>query len=292
MELPLSRGVLFPLGTIPLRSAMRPAEFIRKTLALALFTSATTLVAQERRPAVPAPPTDPEQVRATPPRAAGYLERRYGLSAAEAKRRSDLEADVSKAADALAQKFPADFVASIIDHAPAYSVTVVFGRDLAMAEVQSQVPASVLPYLKIKRSRYTGDQISARRQAIANSLASQNLTGSITYDFRTDKFMVAIGAEESDANLLQRIPAELRSDVLVRKGYPSTFQTNVRPGDAIYGGWVLYDLNYRAQCTWGFPVQTTTDSRQSILTGAHCPGGQTLVDYTDHWVTMPPPGIN
>lgn len=189
------------------------------------------------------------------------------------------------------------FLTAIIDHEPNYSVTMVFTRDVPADEVRSKIPADLRSVLKVKRSRYSAAEIRDRQKAIAAALLAQGLVGSISYDYRNDKFDVGVGAEGGPGELMGKLPADLRSDVVPHREYPSNFQTGVQTGDAIYGDWIYYDANKRAVCTWGFPVRTTTDNRQSILTAAHCPTGTSYTFYSTpapsgHYVTMPAPSVD
>lgn len=248
--------------------------------------------AQPPRPDAVNPPMNPEQTKSAVPRGQSHLQRRFNLTQEQLAERMALEADVRQAATDLSSAFPNELLATIIDHTPTYRVTIVFSRDVPASEIQGRVPASLRRYLHTKRSRYTGEQIQERQTLIAEALTSLKLPNSIAYDFRTDKFIVSGGSDEG--TLLQAIPVALRSDVIVRTGYPSLHQTGIRTGDSVYGSWIVHDMNNSAECTYGFAVKMTTDSRQGILTAAHCPGPQAKIRYEadGHFVTLPTPVLN
>lgn len=272
---------------------MRSAKTIAIAIAFLLGSAALhAQPAQETPPDPSNPPTNPEQTKSTTPRGQNPLLRRFGLTPEQFAERMALEADVRQAATVLLETYPNELIATIIDHTPVYRVTYVFSREVPASEIQSWVPSSIRRYLHTKRSRYTGEQIQERQRLIAAALTARDIPNSIAYDFRNDKFIVSGGTDEG--GLMQAIPPELRSDVIVRTGYPSLFQTGIQPGDAIWGSWVLHDMNNLAACTYGFPVKTTSDNRQGILTAAHCPGPQAKVRYAsdNHYVTVPVPILN
>lgn len=245
-------------------------------------------------PALPAPPKDAANQKYREAPGATYLERVYRIDRAEAERRARLEPLVSEAAGKLQAQFGEQFLGSIIDHAPNYSVTFVFDREVAPSEIQSSIPNDLQPVAHTKRSRYTRAQINERGNKLIAALAAIKLHGSVGYDYRTDKFEVTA---ESDGNSLVRsLPPELRSDVrFVSGGSPALFQTGAKAGDAIYGGWRLMQLTSgggQQVCTFGFIVVTADNSNGVTANSAeHCQVPVGVIYDDGHTVALPTPHV-
>lgn len=196
--------------------------------ALAVFTTAS-LPAQQNVDRLPE--MKPGAQSHPAPRGAGYLERRYGLSRGEATRRLELEQEVSEFAMELAQRHSGDFIGSFIEHRPAYRVTLVFSSDIQLPALQIEAPAELRPALRIRRSKYSVAQIHETKTEIHQILAPLGQPYTLSYDFRTDKFVVSV-EDESRRISPNLFPAVLRADVLIRRvGRPELMQTGVQPGD-------------------------------------------------------------
>lgn len=256
--------------------------------ALAVFTTAS-LPAQQNVDRLPE--MKPGAQSHPAPRGAGYLERRYGLSRGEATRRLELEQEVSEFAMELAQRHSGDFIGSFIEHRPAYRVTLVFSSDIQLPALQIEAPAELRPALRIRRSKYSVAQIHETKTEIHQILAPLGQPYTLSYDFRTDKFVVSV-EDESRRISPNLFPAVLRADVLIRRvGRPELMQTGVQPGDEVYGGWTVYNQDNNASCTFGFVVRDSS-GRQGITTAAHCPPTTKILYADNRLVTLPAPFAN
>lgn len=206
---------------------------------------------------LPQPPLDPKAQRYQEAPGENFLSQRYGLSRQQAARQLALEDDVSTAAAGLQARYKDDFLASIIDHTPVFQATFVFSRDVPADEVRQFLPESLRSAFKIKRSRYTAEQIRTRREQVLVAMRSHKVPASVGYDHRTDKFELTT-EEARGRTLMGSLPPDLRDEVrFVPGGVPKTFQTGARAGDSIYGGWRLYQLSGgggQQICTFGFTV--------------------------------------
>ena len=249
---------------------------------VALFLAAVwsmSASAQAPRSPDPSPPKRVEPIVG----AKTYLERHFGLSKQEADARLQRQADVETLSVSLAAKHGGSYLGAVIDHQPAYGVLLVFDRDVTQAELNEDIPPSLRPYVKLKRSRYTATEIEQRQRELVAALGS--IPFSISYDYRTDKF--ELRADRQDA--LEKIPASLRSDVIFHVGgAPVAAQTGVQPGDEVYGGWIMYDQNNADICTMGYSVRLS-DSSQALLSAStgHCGRTATKVNTNNHFVTLP-----
>ena len=158
----------------------------------------------------------------------------------------------------LVENFGEEFVGSFVDHTPRYGITYVFSRDVPMRELQAALPASLRPFVRVKRSRFDNSETEAMTQTIADRLASLRLAASVGYDFRTDKLEVT-GGEAVGPALRKNLSADLQPHIRFQEGgSPKTMQTGARSGDTIYGGWKYHPSGgSSATCTYGFAIRTS-----------------------------------
>lgn len=169
----------------------------------------------------------------------------------------------------------------------------MFSRDVPADEVRQLVPETLRSAFKIKRSRYTAEQIRTRREQVLAAMRSLKIPASVGYDHRTDKFELTTD-EERGRTLMNSLPADLRDEVrFVPGGVPKRFQAGARAGDSIYGGWRLYQLSGGGGsqiCTFGFTV-LLPDNTAGITASAaeHCQGTVGIIYDDSHQVTLPTP---
>lgn len=244
-------------------------------------------------PRVPQPPLDPKAQRYQEAPGESFLSQRYGLGKQQALRQLALENDVSTAAAALQARYKDEFLASIIDHTPVFQATFVFSRDVPTDEVRQLLPDSLRSAFKMKRSRYTAEQIRTRREQVLEAMRTLRIPASVGYDHRTDKFELTTEQERGN-RLMASLPAELRNEVrFVPGGVPKSFQSGARAGDALYGGWRLHQLSGgggQQICTFGFTVLLPGDAPGITASAAeHCQGTVGIIYDDSHQVTMPTP---
>lgn len=281
---------------LPLLAASTAAFFLISAEATAQSGPAGPPPGREQPDKTTPPPVRPEPSSQPGTTGQSFLERRYGLSREEAHRRLRLEDQVTEAGTKMEAQFGDHLLATIIDHSPNFQVTFVFSRDVPADEVRDLVSADLRPVVKVKRSRYTREQIASRQRRIVDALVDAKLGGSVGYDYRTEKFEVTI-PEETEQKLLQALPPDLRSEVrTVRGGVPARLQSGAVAGDSIYGGWMLHLQDVggaHAECTYGFPVRTH-EGQPGITASAveHCSGPAGIYYDDGHFVTLPAPVVN
>lgn len=266
--------------------------------ALIALSLAQSAVAQENPPPPSAAGSSDRQVVAAPPevtppkRAAGksYIAKRYNLSDEEAERRTALGRVIDKGTTSLLTKYGDALIGAFIDHEPNYRITFVFSRDVAVADLQRLLPPEIRRYAAVKRSKYDNAAIERLTNQIVDALTEVGVAGSAGYDFRTDKIRV-VTDEERGRRLMAALPVELRSEVrLVPGGIPSMIQTGARTGDTFSGGWHYFSAPGTGSptCTYAFPVRMS-DSKEAMLTAAHCSGSAAYRYGDGHTITFPTP---
>jgi hypothetical protein len=252
---------------------------------------ALSMAAMAQPPKPPAgPPTSPGKEKAPPPAAGGYLERKFGLSSAEAQRQQQMQIDASDFALKIEQQYSGHFIGSFVDHAPQFRHTIVLDTDVPASEVARLAPPSLRSVVQVKRSRLSVADVAAHRTAIAQAVATAVKSFSLSYNIRSDKFDLSVPEDADQQKIVQAIPAQYKDEVSLKRG--GTFrlmQSGVQAGDALYGGWMWYDETYAPRCTFGFVVRSSS-AQNGVTTAHHCLTGQTNVsEQSTHWVTMGAP---
>ena len=244
----------------------------RRFLTLFLFAGLASPALQANAQQAPTP-ARPEK-RGDPAGGAASLERSFGLSQAEARRQAEATQGFEAEAHKIAAAFPQNFLASIVGYGRDFGVTLVFDRDVNLAEVQQLVDPALRPHLRIRRSQHTGAQIKQFEQEVLAALRSAKIDGSVGYDFRAFKLEVSVGDEVDWEAFKRNLSPELLAIVRLQRGAPALLQSEYPTGfsgsGVVWGGWPLHDLNGYSVCTAGFILTNTSMSEDTLVTAAHC----------------------
>ena len=199
-----------------------------------------------------------------------YLERQYGLSSQEARRRIEQQAQIEALSTELADTYKSSFLGVDIQHEPVYQVTASFARGTLPSDVLAKVPASLRSVFKTRVSRFDAETIAGNLSRLTNVFRGENAT--IHFSYGSDRFVVTVPKYEQD-NARRLIPADLQSVVDLQTGPPvARAQANATSSDWIYGGWNHYRLSGtdRLYCTFAF-VARDSYGRPHAVTAGHCP---------------------
>ena len=197
-----------------------------------------------------------------------YLESAFGVSGAEADKRRELMRKAEALSLQLYEQFPERFDEIILQHQPRFAVLVYYSGEPLESAIRQSVDPELRSVLQFRRSPRTSAEIKNAERELITILGDQNY--SIAFDRQNAKFDITV-AEGRAQKIRDAIPANLKSWTIVREGpTPSLMQSGTVAGDALYGGWQLYDARDPGKyCTAGF-VTRDSNGRQSILTAQHC----------------------
>lgn len=209
-----------------------------------------------------------------------YSMKVFGISRAEAKERRDVTSLIETEAKVISEKFPQSFIGTIIEDKPA-RVVLVFDRDVSVADLNAAVSPELRRYIKIKRSKLTGEQIISNQQALLKLVPLSATSASVNYDQQTDRFEVTVAGEDNAKAVRDALPAELRPITRVREARETSVQTagqrtgfaeepeNYGYNDVAYSGFPLFSSG-RKVCTLGFLSHDYNTREAGVLTAGHC----------------------
>ena len=218
---------------------------------------------------------------------AATLAKSHRISMAEAERQVELSRQFEAEALKIAEAYPDNFVATLIDRTPAYKLTLVFDKDVDANEVKRLVSPGLQQEIQVKRSRRNAAEILSIQQTVIDKLAASDIPAFVAYDFRTDKVEVGIDDKVDQAKVLDLIEPSLRSDVkIVRKRVSlslSDTPNGYTANNVVWGGWPLHDASGRMVCTDGFVIVPVSGTASwGLSTAAHCANSLSLkYDRTD-----------
>lgn len=222
-----------------------------------------------------------------------YLQKKFGLTRAEARKRLALQGDAESLAQKLAEKYGDSFLGVDIQNQPVYQVTASVAPGADRDQILAEVPASLRSVFKVRVSKFTRRQSEDTLRRLTETYKS--IRSSIWFDYSRDRFIVQL-PEESLEEARKALPADLQPDTDLRKGQPSTpVQSNATSADWIYGGWNHYRVDSagnRLHCTFAFSAR---DSRGQPVaaTAGHCPSTRhNDQQQSGRVLTFAAPGVN
>lgn len=236
------------------------------------------------------PQSNPEAlVKRTGPRVGqAHFMKKYGISAADALERVELEAEVNKLAAELGSGTDEGFGGIWIEHEPVYRIVVAFTDNKDRTALRERVSPKMRRHLQIKNVAKNQRQLEADIDAVILSLAASKIEYVSFYDQKGDTLVVEVADEGQVGVVRNLVPPRLRSEIKVRKGVlPEKLQiANVQPGDEVYGGWWHHTSEGASlhNCTFGFTAKNNL-GRPVVLTAAHC-DGSTWVQQAGHWINL------
>lgn len=255
-----------------------------------LLSAAATASAQSAKP-VDAPPP-PNAENRSPNRAdagASMLSQRFSITAAQAQERIDLQEEISRLSQSLAEANPDSFGGIWVEHEPTYKIIVAFNDSSDRTALRQSVSPTLRRYLQILPVRRSLKSIRDDQAIILSALASAGVEMTISYEPKSQKFQLDVADPAQGDRLRDLVPPSLRADVQVRRGLSTReVQSGVQSGDALYGGWGYYDSAGNPNCTFAF-VTRSHEGKDAILTASnnHCSVTTPYVGQTTHWVVLP-----
>lgn len=245
----------------------------------------STLVAQSRPPL----PT-PENSRG-PGRdlQADDFVKTYNISPEEAAERVSILQEVQQIVQLATADDEESFGGVWVDHSPVFKIIVAFSGTDTRAAFLNKVSPRLRRYIQVRASAKSLKEAQQEVQLLMQALSRAGITFETYFEPRRQNHIVSVKSQ-ADADIARRlIPPALRPNVNVEVGGPSgNFQANVQTGDAVYGGWSLFDSGGKETCTYGF-VGRDSSGRNSILTAGHCRTNPPYVIGADanHFVQLP-----
>jgi hypothetical protein len=245
---------------------------LRVTLTSALAASAALYMpqAQAQTQGASAPPT---QGPIAPPGLASKgddprlqpMVSTHGLSRQEAARQLELTDSYQQQIGAVREQFRDNFLQSILNYGRSFSITLVFDRDVSLADVQKALPSDLRTVVRVKRSRLGRQEITETKKKILAQLAPHFEGVGTSFDYESDRFRIYIADDADEQNAITRLDPSLRSFVTFKRGAArslagtgSEADDPTHPADktAIWGGWPIW-IDTSPRCTAGFIARDT-----------------------------------
>ena len=225
------------------------------------------------------------------------IAKEYAISNGEAKDQQAVVGLYQREAGKIAEQYPGSFLASIADYGKRFRITLVFDRDVNLPDVQQAVTSELRPFLAIRRSRFSGDEIKAAKKTILD-LAGARFDGvSASFNFTRDRYELWLPEDADASAILREFPVDLRNIIDIKRGVTANMvgvdgnaDTPTTSARTVYfGGWPLFSAG-TAACTSSFSVWNTSTNTPGVLTAGHCdntriahryPADGTLVSLDD-----------
>jgi len=213
----------------------------------------------------------------------------HGLTRQEAARQLELTDSYQQQIGALREQFRDNFLQSIFNYGRSFSITLVFDRDVNLADVQKAVSSDLRPVVRVKRSRLGRQEITATRAKILAQLAPHFEGVGVSFDYESDRFRIYLADDADEQNAITRLDPSIRSFVTLKRGASrslagtgSEADDPTHPADksAIWGGWPIW-VNTAPSCTAGFVARDTLSQGMVMLTAGHCPDTNARLRWTD-----------
>lgn len=266
---------------------MRMMKVLSAVLLLGISVLPIVALAQTPVPKSTPAPT-PDKIRKAVA-ATNFLQKKLGISSQEARRRLELEDEISSLSAHLADTFPTEFGGMHIEHTPAYKVVLGFTRAIAVADLGKTVSPALQQSLSIELSTVSVAKIQTSLNEISSAVLGRGLEASVRHDPKRRSFVVTVGESVVEATVRALLVKDFGLPVIIEKGLPTReLQNTAQPGDFLDSGHAAYNDAYKFMCTMGFAVRAS-DGKPAILTGStnHCSTSVTRFSTTGHWVDLP-----
>ncbi|HVR97793.1 MAG TPA: S1 family peptidase [Thermoanaerobaculia bacterium] len=227
-----------------------------------------------------------------------HLMNAYGLDQAEAEKRIDLQSEILKLSERLNTENDAAYADMYIKHEPNYKVVVMFADTKDRQDFWESLSPKIRPHVKVKTAKRSRSLANRRFEELNAALRQLPFPYSSTYNLESESFSVVV-EDPSDVEQVRSIlPGGRRFDTTVEVGLvpkPEALPTGVQPGDRLYGGNPVFEIqgDPRYYCSLGYAVTYLSGgvTKRGILTAGHCPDTM-YVDYGGRYVTLSGPVIN
>lgn len=254
--------------------------------ALGVLITSQSALAQGRIP-TPPPPVKAKPASTDP--LAAVIANSNGVAPAEAGNRAQALRDVQALIDQAVAYDSAAFAGVWVDEAPQFQVTIGFTGQEDRRAFLERVPPSLRRYVKVRSVSKSLTQNQADVDAILEAVKDSKIEFTVGFNPRTQQYEVNVADAGRVQAVRDLIPPNLRSIVKIERGATlKSFQTNVRTGDAVYGGWPMLDASGGGQCSFAFAGRDSY-GRDGILSAAHCAQNPPYVSGADnaHYVQLP-----
>jgi hypothetical protein len=232
-----------------------------------LLSSIAATVQNTRKP----PPTPDGNA----PRGSGkdhqaeHLTQQYGLSAEEAAERPSILREVQKIVEIATAADPDSYGGLWVDREPVFKIVLAFAGQDDRKALPERIPPRLRRDVQLRSAAKPLKAAQQETGEVLRAVEAAKLPFETWFDPRSQNHVLIVN-QAATGTVRALIPAALRSAVRVRVGpVLSSFQTNVRTGDQVCGGWDLLNSAWDGTCTYGFAGRDS-NGRTAILTAAHC----------------------
>lgn len=286
--------------TVPEPSAiLRDLRVMRRSVtaslsAALLALSLSTVAAAQNPPAAPSTKPDKTiQKRTDAPQpaigrnpAAHHLMQTYGISEAEATNRIRLQQDILALSQRLEQEGDPAFTDLWIEHQPVYKIVIGFADAKERTALLQSIDPKLRRYVQIRQMPKSRRQIQADLDALTAAINKAGIPYTGGYDMPNGRFVIVTESPADAQRVRELIPPALRGDVQVIQGKVprnSAGPSYVQPGNYLEAGWIVYNNDGLANCTFGYRVTFGSPLRDGIITAGHCRSGG-IWSWDGNWI--------
>lgn len=214
---------------------------------------------------------------AVPNPSVSFLQKQYGITAIDAKKRIDLQKDIIELSEKLNNLNDPDYADMYIQHDPVYKIIVLFSDNKDRFNFLKSLDPKLQSVVQIRQAKKSRKVYTTELDLINERINSLNFPFSSLYSLEKEKFIITVENKRNLDLVKNVLPKQFNGETILNIGNIPKIEaapTGVQAGDRLYGGtpvWTHANAT-GGWCTLGYAVSYISGgvTKKGVVTAGHC----------------------